>query len=363
MKKVFITGGAGFIGCNAAAYFAKKGDQVKIFDNFSRKGTRSNAEWLKQIHPEIEIIEGDVRNSAEVEKAMVGADVVIHLAGQVAVTTSVVDPREDFEINALGSFNVLEAARKMEKMPIFLYSSTNKVYGGMEDVEVVERNGRYEYKDLKGVPESRGIDFHSPYGCSKGAADQYVHDYFRIYGLPTVVFRQSCIYGYRQFGVEDQGWVAWFAIAAIFEKPITIFGDGKQVRDLLFVEDLVRGYDMAIENIDKTKGQIYNMGGGPENTLSLLELLKQLEERLGKKIELSYTDWRPGDQPVFVCDTRKAKEEFGWEVKISPKEGVEKLISWILENEEIFGDFSGRLKSPAGIKNSNEQSKKEQEVF
>lgn len=346
MKKVFITGGAGFIGCNAAAYFAKKGDKVVVFDNFSRKGTRSNAEWLKQTHPEIEIIEGDIRNPEELEKAIQGSDVVLHLAAQVAVTTSVVDPREDFEINAIGSFNVLEAARKLPKMPVFLYASTNKVYGGMEDVEVVERNGRYEYKDmLTGVSEERPIDFHSPYGCSKGAADQYARDYFRIYGLPTVVMRQSCIYGYRQFGVEDQGWVAWFAIAALFDKAITIYGDGKQVRDLLFVDDLIRAYDMAIENIETTKGRIYNLGGGPQNTLSLLELLAHLEKRLGKKLNLSFTDWRPGDQPVFVCDTRKAKEEFGWEVEIDPVAGVEKLIDWITANREIFEDFSGRLKN------------------
>lgn len=338
MRKIFITGGAGFIGSNAAVYFAKKGDKVVVFDNFSRKGAKYNAEWLRKDYPEIEIIEGDVRDVEALNKAMAGADVVIHLAGQVAVTTSVVDPREDFEINALGTFNVLEAARKLEKMPIFLYSSTNKVYGGMEDVEIVERNNRYEYKDLKGVPEERGLDFHSPYGCSKGAGDQYVHDYFRIYGLPTVVFRQSCIYGYRQFGVEDQGWVAWFAIAALFDKKITIYGDGKQVRDLLFVDDLLRAYDLAIEKIDTVKGQIFNMGGGNENTLSLLELIAYLEKYLDKKINLDYSDWRPGDQPVFIADTSKAQKELGWNIKINPEQGVEKLIAWLKDKKDIFNE-------------------------
>ena len=262
MRHILITGGAGFIGVNTADAFIRQGEKVTIFDNFSRKGTRENAKWLKETHPEVQIIEGDVRNLAELEKAMKGQEVVLHLAGQVAVTTSVTDPREDFEINALGSFNVLEAARKMEKQPILLYSSTNKVYGGMEEMNVVERNGRWEYENLPGgVPETQPLDFHSPYGCSKGAADQYFHDYSRIYGLRTVVFRQSCIYGTRQFGVEDQGWVAWFAIAALLKKPITVFGAGKQVRDVLFIGDLIRAYQMAVDNIEVTAGQIYNIGG------------------------------------------------------------------------------------------------------
>lgn len=358
MRKVFITGGAGFIGSNAAAYFSKKGDEVTIFDNFSREGTRKNAEWLVKECPEIKVVEGDVRNPEALEKAISGSEIVIHLAGQVAVTTSVTNPRNDFEVNALGSFNLLEACRKLDPMPIVLYSSTNKVYGGMEDAKIVEKNNRYGYENLPmGVSEERGLDFHSPYGCSKGCADQYFHDYFRIYGLKTVVLRQSCIYGFRQFGVEDQGWVAWFAIAAMFDKELTIFGDGKQVRDVLFIEDLVRAYDLALQNIEKTKGQVYNVGGGPDKTLSLLELLDYLEKYFAKKIDRKFTDWRPGDQQVYISDIRKAKAEFGWEPEFSPSEGLQKLISWISANESLFENFSGKLSEQ-----KNEQLEKQKTV-
>lgn len=337
MRHILITGGAGFIGVNSADAFIRQGDKVTIFDNYSRKGTRENARWLKETHPEAQVIEGDVRNLAELEKAMKGQDVVLHLAGQVAVTTSVTDPREDFEINALGSFNVLEAARKMEKAPILLYSSTNKVYGGMEEMNVIERNGRWDYENLPGgVPETQPLDFHSPYGCSKGAADQYFHDYARIYGLRTVVFRQSCIYGTRQFGVEDQGWVAWFAIAALLKKPITVFGDGKQVRDVLFIGDLIRAYQMAVDNIEVTAGQIYNIGGGPKNTMSLLELLEHLKKTLGREIPVTFADWRPGDQKIFVCDIQKAEKEFGWKPEFSPEAGVEKLLVWIQDHADLL---------------------------
>ncbi len=363
MRKVFITGGAGFIGSNAAAYFSKKGDEVTIFDNFSREGTRKNSEWLLNEYPKIKVVEGDVRDPATLEKAISGAEIVIHLAGQVAVTTSVTDPRNDFEINALGSFNVLEACRKLDPMPIVLYSSTNKVYGGMEDAKIVEKDGRYAYENLPmGVSEERGLDFHSPYGCSKGGADQYFRDYFRIYGLRTIVLRQSCIYGYRQFGVEDQGWVAWFAIAAMFDKELTIFGDGRQVRDVLFIEDLMKAYDLSIQNIDKTAGQVYNVGGGPEKTLSLLELLDYLEKYFGKKIERKFTDWRPGDQQVYISDIRKAESEFGWKPEFTPAEGLKKLITWISANESLFENFSGKLRGQRNIRNENEQLEKQKTV-
>ncbi|HLD34453.1 MAG TPA: NAD-dependent epimerase/dehydratase family protein, partial [Patescibacteria group bacterium] len=321
--KILITGGAGFIGCNTAKYFLDQGHEVTILDNFSRKGTESNLVWLQENYPSVGVVRVDVRDADAVASEIAnGYDAVIHLAGQVAVTTSVVNPREDFDINAMGTFNVLEGCRLAEKKPIVIYSSTNKVYGGMEDVRTHEINGRYEYADLpEGVPENRLLDFHSPYGCSKGCADQYVRDYARIYGLKTVVCRQSCIYGYRQFGVEDQGWVAWFIIATVLGKPLTIYGDGKQVRDILFVEDLVRAYDMAIKNIDKTAGQVYNIGGGSRNQMSLLELLAFLEKFTGRKIETAFSDWRPGDQPVFVCDIAKAKTDFGWEPTVSVEEG------------------------------------------
>ncbi len=363
MRKVFITGGAGFIGCNTAAYFSKKGDEVTIFDNFSRDGTRENAEWLSTECPNVKVIEGDIRDATALEAAMAGAEVVIHLAAQVAVTTSVTDPKNDFDVNALGSFNVVEACRKLNPMPIVLYASTNKVYGGMEDAKIVERNGRYAYENLTtGVSEERGLDFHSPYGCSKGCADQYFRDYFRIYGLRTVVLRQSCIYGYRQFGVEDQGWVAWFAIAAMFGKELTIFGDGKQVRDVLFIEDLVRAYDMAVENIEKTAGQVYNIGGGVDKTLSLLELLDYLEKFFEKKVERKFTDWRPGDQQVYISDIRKAKIEFGWEPAFNPADGLNKLIDWISKNESLFQNFSGKLREQKNIRQENEQLEKQKIV-
>jgi CDP-paratose 2-epimerase len=264
-------------------------------------------------------------------------DLVLHLAGQVAVTTSVTDPRMDFEVNAVGTFNLLEAARASGVRAPIIFSSTNKVYGGMEDVGVVVRDGRYAYDDLpNGVPESRGLDFHSPYGCSKGAADQYVRDYHRIYGMNTVVFRQSCIYGYRQFGFEDQGWIAWFTIAAQLGKPITVYGDGMQVRDVLFVDDLVDAFEAAAGNIDRTAGQVYNIGGGPANVLSLVELLAQIENRLGASIPSARDDWRPGDQRVYVSDIRKAAADFGWSPKIARTEGLERLYDWVAANRELF---------------------------
>jgi len=260
-QNVLVTGGAGFIGTNVADFYLSKGHNVTILDNFSRTGTKLNADWLKDRHENLKIIKADVREfDKNLTDAVKDADIIFHLAGQVAVTTSVSTPREDFEINALGSFNVLEAARQSKRNPILINSSTNKVYGGMEQVKIELKGKRYGYKDLKnGITEITPLDFHSPYGCSKGCADQYFRDYSRIYGLRTVVFRQSCIYGYRQFGIEDQGWVAWFIIAALLGKEITIYGDGKQVRDVLFIEDLLAVYDLALKNIDKTKGKVYNI--------------------------------------------------------------------------------------------------------
>ncbi|MCK5594645.1 SDR family NAD(P)-dependent oxidoreductase [bacterium] len=337
--KILITGGAGFIGCNAAKRFIDEGYEVSVLDNLSRRGSKNNLEWLRQ-QGEFEFIDCDIRDYAKVKKIFADRnciDVVLHLAAQVAVTTSVSDPREDFLINALGTFNLLEAVRENKIDPIFIYASTNKVYGGMTDIKVIEKNGRYEYESLpEGIPENRILDFYSPYGCSKGAADQYVRDYFRIYGLRTVVMRQSCIYGYRQFGVEDQGWVAWFTIAASMNKPITIYGDGKQVRDILFVDDLVDVYEKAVENIKTSSGKIYNIGGGPDNKMSLLELISFLERFLDKKIKYSFSDWRPGDQPVFVSNIEKAKEELLWKPKVGVEAGIEKLSNWVGKNRTLF---------------------------
>jgi CDP-paratose 2-epimerase len=339
---IVVIGGAGFIGCNVANYYLKHGNHLTVFDNFSRKGTLQNLRWLQSNHKEnFSVVQGDVRIDVNKLKATVSkADIVFHFAAQVAVTTSVVDPREDFEINALGTFNVLEAIRTSGARPIFLYSSTNKVYGGMEHVKIVERNGEYDYESLPfGVGEHEQLDFHSPYGCSKGTADQYTIDYSRIYGLRTIVFRQSCIYGYRQFGVEDQGWVAHFTISSMFNRPLTIYGDGKQVRDVLFIDDLVRAYDMALKQIDVTSGKAYNIGGGPTKKMSLLRLIEHLEQFFGKKLKYTFSGWRPGDQRVFICDIRKAKSDFGWEPKIGVEEGVRLLASWVKENKDEFSSI------------------------
>lgn len=337
MRNILITGGAGFIGSNVAEYFLKKGDRVILFDNFSRNGSKQNANWLKSLGGELSIIEGDVREANEITKAVIGMDVVLHFAAQVAVTTSVTNPREDFEINTLGALNILEAVRTKNPKTIFLFSSTNKVYGEMEGIEVVEGENSYNYKNIDGISESFPLDFHSPYGCSKGAADQYVRDYARIYGIKTVVFRQSCIYGPRQFGVEDQGWVAWFIIALCQSKKITIYGDGKQVRDILFISDLVRAYDLAIDNISEISGQIYNIGGGKENSISVwYEFVQILEKLFRRKITANFSDWRPGDQKIYISDIDKAKKSFGWKPEVSPKEGMEKLYNWVRENKDIF---------------------------
>jgi len=263
--------------------------------------------------------------------------VVLHLAAQVAVTTSVEEPRNDFEINALGTFNLLEAIRNSGQDPIVLFSSINKVYGNLDNLDIVEQEKKYDFKDnIKGVSEQQTLDFHSPYGCSKGGADQYVRDYSRIYGMRTVVLRQSCIYGPRQFGVEDQGWVAWFIIAHILGKPITIYGNGKQVRDILFIDDLLDCFDQAIDNIEEAKGRIYNIGGGPENQVSLLEFLDFLSEFTGKEIKPEFSDWRPGDQPIYVSDITKAKKELDWKPQTDYRKGIEKLYNWVAENKQTI---------------------------
>jgi CDP-paratose 2-epimerase len=340
--KTFITGGVGFIGCNMAARFLKRGDQVTIYDNLSRPRTANNLSWLKQQFSDDRLcfVQGDVRDFDKLAQTVNGAkpDLLVHLASQVAVTTSVKNPREDFEINALGTFNVLEAARAQSTPPAVFFASTNKVYGGMEDIGVVQDQTRYRYRDLPlGVSEQQPLDFHSPYGCSKGTGDQYVRDYSRIYGMRTVVFRQSCIYGERQFGVEDQGWVAHFIIAAAMKRAINIYGDGKQVRDLLYVQDLINAYDAAWNHLDTASGQVFNVGGGVANTLSIwTEFGPLLEQLAGRKITIKRGDWRPGDQPVFISDNSKAKRVLGWEPLTSVNEGVRKLWDWVTSNPSLF---------------------------
>ena len=339
-RNYFVTGGAGFIGSNYVHRLVERGENVIVYDNLSRAGAPRNVAWLEQTFGKdaFQLIVGDLRDDKLLMASATDADVIVHLAGQVAVTTSVANPRDDFEANALGTFNALEAARLSGRNPIFIYSSTNKVYGGMEDVEIVEEATRWRYKNLiQGVPETQPLDFHSPYGNSKGSGDQYTSDYARIYGLRSVVFRQSCIYGPRQFGIEDQGWLAWMTIAAVTGKQITIYGDGKQVRDVLHVNDLLDAYDAAIEKIDRVKGQVYNMGGGPRNVLAVwAEFGPILERLLGKKIEVEHADWRPGDQRVFYADYSKAKRELGWEPKIDLEQGIEMLFEWVKANQDLF---------------------------
>lgn len=338
--RIFITGGAGFIGSNCADHFLKQGHSLTIFDDFSRSGSQANVEWLHERHGNrrLNIIKGDVRDYQAVANAISNAEVVIHLASQVAVTLSVKDPRQDFEINALGTFNVLEAVRHHCPDAAFLYASTNKVYGGMEEVRIQEMETRYVYEDYTtGIPESYPLDFHSPYGCSKGAGDQYTRDYARIYGLRTVTFRQSCIYGPRQFGVEDQGWVAHFVIAAIMKRPLNIYGNGKQVRDLLHVSDLIRAYELGIAKIEEVRGELFNLGGGPDNTLSIwAEFRPLLESLAGRPIPVTQDDWRPGDQQVFVANIQKAADLLGWQPTISPQEGIGDLYKWVAKNNHLF---------------------------
>lgn len=285
-KTIVITGGAGFIGVNAAESFIREGWYVILLDNLSGKGTDLNLRYLQRKYSsQCEFVQADIRyDSFSLLRAVDRAELVLHLAAQVAVTTSIIRPIEDFEINARGTFNVLEAVRESGNRPMVIYASTNKVYGSMPDVVCEKGATRYSFRDFPdGIDESRPLDFHSPYGCSKGAADQYVHDYGRIYGIPTVVFRQSCIYGQREFGVEDQGWVAWFSIAALLERPITIYGDGLQVRDLLHLDDLIAAYKCAASDSKRSAGSIFNIGGGPTRTLSLSDLLAFLEKRLKRR--------------------------------------------------------------------------------
>lgn len=341
MTRVLITGGLGFIGSNLAHRLLGEGQEVTILDNLSRPGSQHNLAWLRAArHPgNLRLIQADVRDVNALRRAVLGAERIYHLAGQVAVTTSLEDPRGDFEANALGTFNLLEVLRAVGGDPTLIYSSTNKVYGPLAGVPVVEEVSRYRFADIPyGISEQQPLDFHGPYGCSKGAADQYVRDYCRVYGMRTVVMRQSCIYGYRQFGVEDQGWMAWFMIAALKGWPITMYGNGKQVRDVLFVDDLLDAYEAAVERIDRAAGQIYNIGGGRDNALSVwAEFGPMLEALINRRIPVSYRDWRHGDQHVYISDMRKAEHELGWRPKIAVAEGIQRLFEWIRQNEHLFG--------------------------
>jgi len=335
--KILITGGLGFIGVNSALDFYNNGYEIFILDNLSRKGNIENYLLLKE-KINFKLFNKDIRNFFDIDLIFQQNkfDVILHLAAQVAVTFSVRNPREDFEINAVGTFNILECIRNHSKDSILLYSSTNKVYGEFE-YDIIECEKRYEYKDKEFcIGEEQLLDFHSPYGCSKGTADQYVRDYNRIYGIKTVVLRQSCIYGPNQFGIEDQGWVSWFSIASIFDKKFSIYGDGKQVRDVLHVYDLTNLYKKIISNIDICSGHIFNVGGGVDNTLSLLELIDLIENKLQKKIDFDFQSWRPGDQKIYISDISKVNKIIGWKPEITSEKGLEIMIDWIQKNKYIF---------------------------
>ena len=343
MATMLVTGGGGFIGSHAAEYFAQRGYTVRVFDNLSRSVLLKNNEdlnknwyYLKTIKT-ITLIKGDIRDAKAIEKAAKGCDVIVHAAAQTAVTVSLQNPAEDFSVNALGTFNTLEAARK-NKVKTFIYCSTNKVFGdNVNTVPVKESGKRYSFGGAytQGIPSHFSIDHceHTPYGSSKLTGDIYVQDYSHLYGLRCGIFRMSCIYGTRQYGVADQGWLSWFVKATVLNKPLTIYGDGKQVRDVLFITDLLVLYEQFIKST-LTRG-VYSVGGGSENTLSLLELLDLLKKETGKLPPISYAPWRPSDQKVFIADISELQTVFGWKPKVGPVEGVKKLITWTKEDLKI----------------------------
>lgn len=354
-KRVLITGGAGFVGCNAALHFGNRNWRVTVLDNMSRAGTQQNLDWLGG-SMSFDYERADVRDRLAIDRVLGGErfDAVIHLAAQVAVTTSVTDPRSDFMVNALGTFNVLDAVRRHCPEAVFIFASTNKVYGKIASAETDLLGARHGYTNRPfGIDEKEPLDFLSPYGCSKGAADQYTLDFARIYGIPATSFRQSCIYGPRQFGIEDQGWVAWFAIASLLRRDITIFGDGRQVRDVLHVDDLVRAYEAAILAPERIAGQAFNVGGGPERVISLLDLIAMLERRLGRKIPLKFADWRPGDQRAYISDVRKLESALNWSPSIEVEHGIEQLLAWVERNQDAINSIDASV--PAGAASFDEE--------
>jgi CDP-paratose 2-epimerase len=343
--RVLITGGAGLVGSHCAEFYAKGKNEVIVLDNLMRSkifgydkdSVEFNWNYLKQFK-NIKLIKGDVRNVKDVNKALgKGVDVVIHTAGQPGVPSSVRMPLEDFSINAFGTLNVLEAARKKSKDTVIIYCSTNKTFGeNVDKLALVEKEKRYTFKDVPGVNETMPTDLtgHTPYGVSKLVGDLYVQEYSYIYKMRTCVFRMSCTYGTRQFGFEDQGWVAWFIIATLFNKPITIYGNGKQVRDMLNAQDLVDAFNRFIHS-DLKQG-LFNIGGGPDNTISLLEFLDELEVLTGKRPKINFADWRPSDQKVYITDTSKVEKALKWKINIPVKEGIRQLTQWVRENESYF---------------------------
>jgi CDP-paratose 2-epimerase len=337
MKPVLITGGAGFVATNVAHRVLSEGRPVLIFDNLSRAGVEQNLAWLKQTHRSLVRVQvGDVRDAEALGRAVRHASQVYHFAAQVAVTTSLADPFLDFEVNARGTLNLLEAVRACPDPPSVLFTSTNKVYGALDDLRLRKSATRYEPSDSGlrrgGIDESRCLEFHSPYGCSKGVAEQYVLDYARTFKLRTVVFRMSCIYGPHQFGTEDQGWVAHFLITALRGEPLTVYGDGLQVRDVLFVEDLAEAMLLAQAHVDRLAGEAFNIGGGPANTTSLVELLDLIGELMGSRPLARLESWRTADQRYYVSDTRKFRQATGWRPRVGVRQGVGRLLDWLVAN-------------------------------
>ena len=339
-RDILIFGGAGFIGSNLAHWFLTQTKaKVHIFDNLSRRGSQHNLKWLQQTalaSLRLKVTIADIRDSKAVDKAVLLADEIYHFAAQTAVTTSVIDPRLDFEVNAGGTFNILDAARRSGNKPFLLFTSTNKVYGDLGLGMPARIGKRYCYKGDSGISERQPLDFYSPYGCSKGAADQYVRDFGRIYNLPVVVFRMSCIAGPRQFGTEDQGWVAHFLYSALQQMPITIYGDGCQVRDVLCVKDLIRAFLAVRQNLSATAGQVYNVGGGAKNIVSLLELMEMIQGTTGFKLKYQSAGVRPGDQLVYVTDYSKLTNHTGWKPQIDVEQTIGLLLEFWQENRKLI---------------------------
>ena len=332
-RPIVVTGGCGFIGCNLADILLSDAENVILVDNLSRPGVEQNLSWLRQRHGSKAVAEiVDIRTVGAMNSIVKGAEAVFHLAAQTAVTRSLVDPIEDFEINARGTLNVLEAARAAGNIPV-IFASTNKVYGDLADIETSDADGRCMPTDgslrARGIQESRPLDFSTPYGCSKGVADQYILDYAKSFGMRTAVLRMSCIYGPRQFGNEDQGWVAHFLIRALAGQPITIFGDGRQVRDLLYVADAVAAYRALLADIDRLQGRAFNLGGGPDNAVSLNLVLEAIGAITGRQPDIRHAEPRTGDQRYFVADTSRLREATGWRPMTGWREGVEKLAEWL----------------------------------
>jgi CDP-paratose 2-epimerase len=340
-RPVLITGGAGFIGTNLADRLAGEGRPVLLYDNLSRPGVAENVEWLVTRHGElVQIMVADIRDRKALAGAVRRAGPIFHLAAQVAVTTSIADPVHDFEVNARGTLNLLEEVRARGGTEPVLFTSTNKVYGGLEDLRLVHNGTRYYPEGVgasdSGISETRPIELHSPYGCSKGAAEQYMLDYARTFGVPSVIFRMSCIYGPHQFGTEDQGWVAHFLIRALRGEPITLYGDGLQVRDTLYVDDLVDAFLLVLDRADTLAGQVFNIGGGSAHTVSLLELVELIGELRGDSPGLEFRDWRLGDQRYYVSDTGRFEAATGWTPRVGVSEGVRLLHDWLVTSRAVF---------------------------